>query len=1077
MPTKKMLTKLRLINWHYFTNETINLKNTTLLSGDNGAGKSTILDAIQLILTTNSRKFNLAVGAESKRSLKTYVRGKTGEEGSEYLRKGAVISYIALEVYEESKQRYFVIGAKFDSPDLESEVKRKWFCEEGTLDGLSFIVENKPARDDQFQNHGKKVTFIQQTTAAKDKFKHRLGHLQDNFFELLAKSIAFKPMKDVKSFVSQFILPEKNIDIDALRENIRNLKEMQLLVEEIKKQVNDLEAIQKIYDDILHFDEQILVIDILIKIAEAEAKKASIADKTSQIRLLEQHLEQENKACNELTSAIQSLNERYINVRTSLKSGESALLISNIKRDISDKEKDKSTLSSQINQLKEQLKRIRTALRYIHEYSSVTDSEIPALERSEMDMQRRNSIVIEMERAFAEAESSIQNKLVETKIELTALNKALEHLSKEIKDLEQNKLTYDKNVTMLKEAIQREFSARGIVSEVHILADLLEISDSRWQNAVEGYLNSQRFYIIVEPAYYDTAAEVYDKYKSRIHTAAIVNTARLKTDVTPDTSSLASVVMSENRYAYAYVCYLLGRVTMCETVSELKEHRIAITQGCMLYQGNALRKIDPEIYQMPYIGKYALQQQLKIKKAEYEEKSTKQKELESQKLKYDEMLKAIRQCNFEILKPVITAPIEKQKISEDILQLQQKLKEAENNPTYLQLQMEADDLNRQCEEKGKKLSDINSSIARKKLEIENLKAETGQLETEVRSIESQISNMSKGNETALHDARHKFDEHKRTKSADMIYNKYHPRKQTLIKQRVDADKTLGIFQSRYKDGELGTGIGMMAAYSEEYSTLAKHDLITYEEKLRTIKENCETEFRESFLAKMRENIENALSLFKELNKTLKPIYYGNDSYRFDYSADKRKKRLYDMIMSQFNLGGFNLFSTQFDEEYHNEMNELFSKLTASDENGDDVLREYTDYRSYLDYDIEIISKDGKSQKFSKIYREKSGGETQTPYYVAIAASFAQLYSTGETIRVIMLDEAFDKMDEERIESMLTFFKSLDFQIILAAPTSRLELIGEQVENTILVSTDSGHNSFTEEFSYDELWNENTGSPA
>ncbi len=186
---------------------------------------------------------------------------------------------------------------------------------------------------------------------------------------------------------------------------------------------------------------------------------------------------------------------------------------------------------------------------------------------------------------------------------------------------------------------------------------------------------------------------------------------------------------------------------------------------------------------------------------------------------------------------------------------------------------------------------------------------------------------------------------------------------------------------------------------------------------------------------MRENIEKAISLFKDLNKTLKPIYYGNDSYRFDWEPDKKKKKLYEMIMSDFNLGGFNLFSAQFDEEYHDEMNELFSKLTASDEHGDDVIREYTDYRSYLDYDIDIVSKDGRTQKFSKIYREKSGGETQTPYYVAIAASFVQLYSIGETIRVIMLDEAFDKMDEERIESMLNFFKAQDLQIILAAPTS------------------------------------------
>jgi len=1068
MKTKKTLTKLKLINWHYFNNETINLKNTNLFSGDNGAGKSTILDAIQLILTTNSRKFNIAANTESKRSLKSYVRGKTGEEGNEYLRKGAVISFIALEVYEEAKQRYFVLGAKFDSTDLESDVKRKWFCEEGTLDQLSFIIDNKPSKDDQFRNNGKKVTFIQQTTAAKDKFKHRLGHLQDNFFELLSRSLAFKPMKDVKSFVSQFILPEKSIDIDALRENIRNLKEMMMLVEEVKKQVKDLEKIQNTYDDILNIDAQILVIDILIKIAEEESKKEIIEKITKQKNLTEQNIAQDTKLSNELEHNIEGLNKQYIDILSALNSGKTAQLIGSIENEINSKQKDRDTLSGDIQKLNEQLKRIRSSLKYVMKYRQLNLNKILSLKNDEIEIQNKNSIVIEVESAFSEVKKLIQDNLTDKKAELASITQRIEQLSKEIKDLERNKITYDRNVITLKEAIEHEFSARGIDSEVRILSDLLEISNSKWQDAVEGYLNSQRFHIIVEPQYYDLAAEVYARNKSRIHTAAVVNTAKLKTDISPDDNSLASVVICKNIHAHAYVCYLLGRVIMCENVSQLKEHNIAITQGCMLYQGNALRKINPEIYRMPYIGKYALVQQLKLKKEEYEEKSNQQKELSEQKEIYKDASETLDKCIFEILKDVIGAPVKYKIVNEEIRHLERKLQEAKKDPTFLQLEMQSDEMGKQLKDLRKDLYNKKDKISRSNFEKEQLIKEIKHFENEINSIKAEIDELVRGNESELSDANKKYEENKKTKSADTIFSNYQPRKSELSKQKTNCITTLIGMQAQYKNCELGTGIEMMTTYTEEYNTLAKHDLIRYEEKLRVIRDNCETEFRESFLAKMRENIENAISLFKELNKTLKPIYYGNDSYRFDWTADKRKKRLYEMIMSDFNLGGFNLFSTQFDEKYHDEMDELFTKLTVSDQRGDDIISEYTDYRSYLDYDIEIVSIDGKMQKFSKIYREKSGGETQTPYYVAIAASFVQMYSIGETIKIIMLDEAFDKMDEERIESMINFFKTQDLQIILAAPSSRLELIGEHADNIVMIYTDVDHNSFAEEFSYDEI---------
>ena len=45
----KKLVKVRLINWHYLSNETVEIKGNTLLTGPNASGKSTIMDAIRIV--------------------------------------------------------------------------------------------------------------------------------------------------------------------------------------------------------------------------------------------------------------------------------------------------------------------------------------------------------------------------------------------------------------------------------------------------------------------------------------------------------------------------------------------------------------------------------------------------------------------------------------------------------------------------------------------------------------------------------------------------------------------------------------------------------------------------------------------------------------------------------------------------------------------------------------------------------------------------------------------------------------------------------------------------------------------
>lgn len=1064
--TKKTLTRLKLVQWHYFENETINLSSSNLLSGENGSGKSTVIDAIQLVLTNDTRHFNNAANANSKRDIKGYVRGKTGEEGmTAYKRNGSVISYVAIEIYEENKDRYFVIGVKIDSPDLESEPKKKWFCEEGSLDNLSFIVDNKPARDEQFKNKGKKINYIYQLSAAKERFNHRMGNLQNTFYELLMKSIAFKPMKDVRSFVSQFVLPENNIDIGNLRENINALKSMQDMLAQIRKQIAALEDILTENKKINDTQRQMLVIDILLKLAELKGIQQNILTSRRETEKLSRDLVTYTNRFENTEKELESKRNEQRKILFSIEQNESTKLIQEYENRLQVLHTEMSHTEIGFKNFQKQLSKIESALKVVPEMQKDIDENILSVLGSEnTDDTLKNSAACDIQNIFDNHSEYLKDKNANLRYEINSLQKDIQNLAKQISNLKQyNQLNYDKNTVKLKIAIESEFNKRGISSPVRIFADLLEITDMKWQNAVEGYLNTQRFHIIVEPQYYDIAAQVYDKNKKYIHTAALVNTSALDMSLTAPPHSLARFIASKNRYALAYANYLLGRVTACENMNELKEYKIAVTKDCMLYQGKALRKIDPKTYSMPFIGKYAREKQLAIMEKERDEKSSRQRQLANETDILKRKIHALSDCNFEALSFYIGSPRRFKELQNQKSELKKSLQDAQNNPTVLKMQAQADRLENKIKELEKSKNYSHSQITECKLRITDTENNIVSYHQAEKIANDKLQTLSEGHESEFAEAEELYNKKEKTKSADTIYTNYQNRKTSLSNTLNQQINHLSIFQSKYKDGELGTGREYIKDYLEEYEKLTKSNLIEYEEKLTVMQENCETEFRETFLDRMRENIKNAKDLFRNLNKTLSGINYGGDRYQFTLSPSVSKKHLYEMITSEFNVGGLSLFSHKLDEEYHDEMQELFSKLTVSSENGDDILREYTDYRNYMDYDIEIISQNGKKQKFSNIYREKSGGETQTPYYVAIAASFSQIYHYGESIRIIILDEAFDKMDEERIKSMMQFFKELDFQVILAAPSSRLEIIGECTDKILMVYKED-YSSIIEEFS-------------
>ena len=152
---------------------------------------------------------------------------------------------------------------------------------------------------------------------------------------------------------------------------------------------------------------------------------------------------------------------------------------------------------------------------------------------------------------------------------------ALANLRKNIKD-------YPKGLLQFKESLADELEHQlGSPVTIDILADVLEVADERWRGAVEGYLHAQKFYLLIDPAYYQRALPVFDRIKRDFGSASFglvdIGKLRERETIRPRDDSLAKKVETENPLARSYMDYLLGRVVCCNRVEQLRNFKIALT--------------------------------------------------------------------------------------------------------------------------------------------------------------------------------------------------------------------------------------------------------------------------------------------------------------------------------------------------------------------------------------------------------------------------------------------------------------------------------------------------------------------
>ena len=97
------------------------------------------------------------------------------------------------------------------------------------------------------------------------------------------------------------------------------------------------------------------------------------------------------------------------------------------------------------------------------------------------------------------------------------------------------------------------------------------------------------------------------------------------------------------------------------------------------------------------------------------------------------------------------------------------------------------------------------------------------------------------------------------------------------------------------------------------------------------------------------------------------------------------------------------------------------------------------YRNYSRYEI-FKEVEGKPPIALSEYGTGSGGQLETPAYIIRSASItsAWRYAEGAThLRMVLVDEAFSKMDESRSREVIDYLtRTLGLQLIFIMPTSK-----------------------------------------
>jgi hypothetical protein len=1072
------MTRLHLINWHNFQDDIIDFKNITYLLGVNAVGKTTIMDAIRYCLTTN-KDFNTAGNKKSGRTLLGSVHQKQRAEDS-YLRPGHTVSYIGIEFLDEIINKNFVIIVRVESETPKQDLKgvyQDWYITKSgySLEDIPFftiVKEGKrPTSRDAFKLENKGMDRASNQADARRKICRILGigeadsPIGKKFNEVFHMGTSLEDIKDIREFIYTYILPEPEVNIDFLQKDMRELERLQEILQEAK-------------------DREVLLSEINEKIIEAKARlsKAKVNEILVKYANYQGDIEeqQENKRLiSEWTASINILTEKLAEL--SEKERKASELLYEAKRAAEDNTENKEMLSLKQENIEneKEYERLKVEAALFTDITAKLSSLKRKLngigfscewtisdESQDITVDERIAEIKKVAEVLSNLEENIKNHDAKIRTEIANLTSQAKVLEEKIKSLEAGVMCYPEEATFVRDRINAELGEQSKKADAKLLCELLYMTDDSWQDAVESYLNTQRFNIIVTPENYLIAKKVFISLGDKVKGIGLIDTRKIG-DIQyseEGVSFLGDKVESENIYAKRYARFVMREVVCCDSADSLEQYGKSVTKDRLRFQNFCLQRMGKKEH---FIGVDAIEKQLISARKELVSIQKQLNELDANKKSFDEVYgeysKFTAGNNFALLEKYIDSKNQAKAIGIRIAEINAQIEELVNNPILRAMY----DRVGECENN---VASIQGEITDIKAKKQNLEARVKNAEEVITKLEITVSDMRSAYEDIIKEypehaseVEKKYQDERKTKKASSIaYNFGNRATQDNIAFNNYMNQQLIPLQQKYTATytcDYPEGIEGATRYQQEYLSLQNIELERHKEELAQAQIRCKDRFRKEVLFRMKDDILRARQQFKQINRVMENLEYGEESYRFgiDKSKDKELGIFYDIIMDKDNqqIDQDNeimvfLAETNKSEVFESQIEDFMSRIMMDVEehakenltgqrSGAKSMGMYVDYRTYLDYDIIVKNSVTEIEvPLSKVSGEGSGGENQAPFYVAICASLLQIYEQNPDgcMRLILLDEAFNNMTSDRIEPMMNMFKKLNLQLVLIATAEK-----------------------------------------